>query len=279
MIKKAQGDERGYLRCAKVLLLEGKPEKALEIYAYGLKTLPHEHPRRGTLEQLHQKLEDRMLVNRQDPFTMLPLEMAAMVIKHFSFKQIVGILRVCKAWERFFGSMPHLWMKIDLTGARGKVPWTAVRSYIRRSKAMLTHAIIKNLATASTPKTLEFLSRCPRLEQLELWVDYDYKEIYNKFQGCKQLKNLTLSPNIPISHEYFGRLLVELPQLERIALWNVRCSSIDYLASDERPRSLPNMKSITLATQHPSSLAFPIDGFTVPGLLPVHQPVSFKVKY
>lgn len=62
MIKNAKEDERvsgdslisdyhsnhfqGYLRCAKVLLLEGKPEKALEIYAYGLKVLPSKHPRR-----------------------------------------------------------------------------------------------------------------------------------------------------------------------------------------------------------------------------------------
>jgi F-box/TPR repeat protein Pof3 len=37
---------QGYLRCAKVLLLEGKPDKALEIYAYGLKVLPSKHPRR-----------------------------------------------------------------------------------------------------------------------------------------------------------------------------------------------------------------------------------------
>jgi len=62
MIKKANQDERvsdaspisnyqsdhlqGYLRCAKVLILEGKPEKALEIYAYGLRVLPSKNPRR-----------------------------------------------------------------------------------------------------------------------------------------------------------------------------------------------------------------------------------------
>jgi F-box/TPR repeat protein Pof3 len=41
------------------------------------------------LEQLHKKLEDRMLLNRYDPFTMLPLEIAVLVIQQFSFKQIV----------------------------------------------------------------------------------------------------------------------------------------------------------------------------------------------
>lgn len=185
-----------------------------------------------------------------------------MVIQHFSFKQIVGILRVCKDWERFFGNMTHLWMQIDLSAARGKVPWTAVRTYIKRSKAMVAHATIKNLATASTPKTMEFLSRCPRLEHLELWVDCDYRQFLQTFMGCKQLKSLTLSPDIKIPHHCFGQLLIELPRLERIALWSVKPSSYDLNAW---PRSLPNLKSITLATQHPSSMSV-LPALTVPGL-------------
>lgn len=253
------------------MLLEGKPDKSLEIYAYGLKVLPGKHPRRELIEQLRKKLEGRMLLNRKDPFTILPLEIAGMVIQHFSFKQIVGILRVCKDWERFFGAMTHLWMSIDLSGARGKVPWTAIRSYIRRSKAMVTRAIIKNLATASTPKIMEFLSRCPRLEHLELWVDYGYKEFFEKFKGCKQLKSITLSPDIPIPHEYFGRLLVELPRLERIALWNVKPSTYGFTNSEWRPLVLPNMKSITLGTRQ---LASPsqVPALLLPGLGEIRFP-------
>ncbi|KAJ5464560.1 uncharacterized protein N7458_000246 [Penicillium daleae] len=268
MIKTAKDDERGYMRCGKVLLLEGKPEKAQEIYAYGLKMLPSEHPRRGMLEQLHKKLEDRMLLNRHDPFTMLPLEVAMLVVQQLSFKQIVGILRVCKDWERFFGSMTNLWMHIDLTGARGKVPWTAVRSYIRRSKAMLTHATIKNLSTASTPKTLEFLSRCPRLEHLELWVSHDCKDFYQKFKGSKKLKSLVLSADLPISHDYFGRLLADLPKLERIALWNVKSSNMDLYNSGQWPKYLPNLKSITLASRQnvPQPTAQHMPALSVPDL-------------
>lgn len=41
------------------------------------------------MEVLHKKLHDRMMLNRNDPFTMLPLELAAIVIRHFSFKNIV----------------------------------------------------------------------------------------------------------------------------------------------------------------------------------------------
>ncbi|KAJ5681466.1 uncharacterized protein N7477_001406 [Penicillium maclennaniae] len=257
MIKKGKDDDRGYLRCAKVLLLEGKPEKALEIYAYGLKVLPRKHPRREMMELLHKKLHDRMMLNRNDPFTMLPLEIAAMVIQHFTFKNIVAILR------------------IDLSGARGKVPWTAVRSYIRRSKAMLTRAIIKNLATPSTPKTMEFLSRCPRIEHLELWVDYDFKDFFQKFKGHKQLKNLTLSPDISVTHDNFGRLLIELPRLERIALWNVRPSTLAFIEGGHWPKSLSNLKSITLATQQIPTPPMTVPGVLLPNLLVDIEPRAY----
>ncbi|KAJ5979908.1 hypothetical protein N7481_007206 [Penicillium waksmanii] len=264
MIKQAKEDERGYLRCAKVLLLEAKPDKALEIYAYGLKVLPNGHPRRETMEQLHKKLEDRMNLNRKDPFTMLPLEIAALVIQHFSFKNIVGILRVCKSWERFFGNMRELWMKIDLSGARQKVPWTAVRAYIRRSRGLLTHATFKNLALPSTPKSIEFLSRCPRLEHLELWVNHDFKDIFRRFKGCKSLKNFILSAEVSVPHSCLEKLLTQFPKLERIELWSVKHSPLT-IGEGNWPQSLPNLRSITLATQQAVSTA-PPTALVIPNL-------------
>ena len=175
--------------------------------------------------------------------------------------------------------MQHLWMKLDLSGARGKVPWTAVRSYIRRSKGLVTHAIIGNLAVPSTSKTVEFLSRCPRLEHLELWISHDQKDIYEKFKGCKTLKSLVLSPDIASNRDYLGNFLRVLPRLERIELWNTRV----VLGSDLTwPRHLPNLKSITLASQqslqadvahyfHPVY----VPGIEVRGLELVRLPLSY----
>lgn len=186
-----------------------------------------------------------------------------------------AILRVCKSWDRFFTSMVNLWMKIDLSSARSKVPWTAVRSYIRRSKAMLTHATIKSLATASTAKSLEFLSRCPRLEHLELWVDADHRDIYEKFKGSKQLKSLTLSPDITFPHDYLGRLLVQLPRLENITIWNTKHSNMQFFQSGQWPKKLPNLKSLTLASKHPFPGNIYMHALTVPGLDLVFHPFVF----
>lgn len=102
------------MRCAKILLLEGKSDKALQVYEYGLKSLPSDHPNRkvghsetGTgsnlrytnncsknLEKLRDKLqgnvkliEDRLALSRRDPFSILPLEIAMFVLQALSFKQ------------------------------------------------------------------------------------------------------------------------------------------------------------------------------------------------
>lgn len=145
--------------------------------------------------------------------------------------------------------MQRLWMKIDLSGARGKIPWTAMRSYIRRSKGMVSHAIIKNLVGPSTRKAIEFLSRCPRLEHLELWVTHDQKDIYEKFKGCKTLKRLILSADIKSNSNYLKGFLTELPRLECIELWDIQ--EVPMMDMDGNwPRYLPNLRSITLASRH-----------------------------
>ncbi|KAJ5707947.1 hypothetical protein N7488_007748 [Penicillium malachiteum] len=275
MIKTANQDERGYLRCAKVLLLDGKPEKALEIYAYGLKTLGNKHPRREMLDQLHKKLQDRMLLNRKDPFTLLPLEMAMLVIQHFSFKQIVGIMRVCKGWQQFLGSLSHIWMNLDFSGARGNVSFNAVRSYIRRSRGLLTHATIKSLPVPQIQRSLEFLSRCPHLQHLELWVPYDQKEFFEKFKRCKKLKRMLFSADRTIPLDSVSRLLNELPKLEKLTIWSCGRPAVAAVPIGSWPSSLPNLKSITLATQQ-GVVDVTILPLRIPHLLSSQQPHPYQ---
>lgn len=45
------------------------------------------------LQQLHDKLQDKMASSKfRDPFDVLPLEIAVMVLRHFNFKQIVYVI-------------------------------------------------------------------------------------------------------------------------------------------------------------------------------------------
>lgn len=242
MIKTNKLDSRGYLRCAKVLLSDGKPDKALDVYAYALKTLPTCDPRRQLVEQLHNKLSSKVHAKCHDPFTVLPLEVVMMVVNHFNFKQIVAILRVSKKWDRFLSSIRSLWMRIDLSDARGKIHWPSVRAYIRRSKAMLTHAIVKNISTPSTQRVLEFFSRCPNLEHLEIWAQSKPDVLYDLYKSSKGLKTLIISGHTALPQETIGKFLQTLPLLERLEVHEAKPSN---LARVQWPEKLPSLKSIT----------------------------------
>ncbi|CAP96121.1 Pc21g12240 [Penicillium rubens Wisconsin 54-1255] len=259
MVKLAPNDDRGYLRLAKVLCLDGNFDKARDIYEYALQKVPADHPGRNVLTQLLKKLQDKLAGgNRRDPFTVLPLEVAELTLRRLSFKQIVAILRVCKGWNRFLGGLSSLWMHVDLTGARSRVPWTSVRNYIHRSRAQLTRATISNLVPSTTPKVLDMLSRCPHLEHLELMVPHNQpKEFYLKIKDFRHLKSIVCGSDISLSHACVGSILSTLSKLEKASFLRVW----DNPTRGPRPwpQHLPNMKSLTIASsqENPQGLSFP----------------------
>ncbi|KAE8351867.1 hypothetical protein BDV28DRAFT_10935 [Aspergillus coremiiformis] len=266
MIRNDKQDERGYLRCAKSLALEGKYDKALELYAYALKTLPSNHPRRELVEQTRIKLQNKLNEKCCDPFSVLPLEIAAMILDYFDFRQIVAILRVSKQWDQFLSAMREIWARLDFSNARCKIHWFSVRAFIRRSRYMLTHAIVKNISTASTEKVLGFLSRCPKLEHLELWAPFDCRTFYDLFRGSKCMKTLIISGQMPVPQEYIAKFLASLPLLEQIRIHKARTSPSSKV---KWPSALPHLRSIILGTTEGSWLT----GHTPALHIPRKQPL------
>ncbi|KAJ9289350.1 hypothetical protein DTO021C3_3176 [Paecilomyces variotii] len=263
MIKTDRSDERGYLRAAKILILNQKPDRALEMYAYGLRTLVSDHPRRHLLQQLHDKLGGKMASQFRDPFDHLPLELAVMVLKQFDFRQIVAILRVSKKWERFLSSLQELWMCIDLSRARKKVTSNAVRSYMRRSRGMLTHVVLDNISLPSVEKTLEFVSRCPRLQYLEARVAYRGDKFYALFKECKNLKTLIMSDEINIDHKRVGMFLSSLPLLERI---ECHANNASPFSEVSWPEKLPNLRAIALGANSVKRVFEYLQALHLPGI-------------
>ncbi|KAN0081983.1 hypothetical protein V8E54_003281 [Elaphomyces granulatus] len=245
IIQKNSQDERGYLRAAKVLVLNKKPDKALEMYAYGLKTLHDKHPRRQLLEQLHKKLRDQLTPIFRDPLEALPLEIVMMILQHFNFKQIVAILRVSKQWERLLSSLPKLWMNLDFSRARSVISLPAIRACINRSKAMLTHAIFVNISLPAVDKALLYLSRCPNLEYLDLQMPCKGERIYELFKTSKSLRTLIVSKDIPLSQRLLTGFLADLPALERIESHRTKLSPA---GSAVWPAEMPNLKAIALSS-------------------------------
>lgn len=179
-----------------------------------------------------------------------------------------AMLRVSNGWKKFLSSMTSLWLQLDFTRARGKVGWTSVRSYINYSKAMVTHAIVTNISAQSLQKTLEMLSRCPKLEHLELRQACDPQTLYNHFKGAKQLKTFVVSAETTVSHAFVVNILRTLPLLERIAFHRTRPSK-----RESWPLQLPNLKSVTLVSHGPEPASRFASAIDIPALQEVQHTV------
>ncbi|OJK01465.1 hypothetical protein ASPACDRAFT_116226 [Aspergillus aculeatus ATCC 16872] len=246
MVRKDTKDGRGILRYGQVLLLTGDRAKALKAYGYGLKSLSSDNPRRKLVLQMYCKVRDAASVKRLDPFSVLPLEVAMMVLRHLTFREIVTCTRVSKGWQQFL-SMRDLWMRLDLSEARRKVSSRSIRTYIQRSRTMLTHAMVTNIATTSHEKVLEYFSRCPKLESLEIGDPIQRHDgLYNQFKSCKQLKTLVVAKGTPVSQENIANFLGSLTNLERLEIHNAQPSPETKV---RWPSHLPNLRSITLSTE------------------------------
>ncbi|PYH97510.1 F-box domain protein [Aspergillus ellipticus CBS 707.79] len=264
MIRRDTKDGRGVLRYGQVLLLNGDRDKALKAYGYGLKTLPANHPRRKLVLQMYCKVKERASIKRLDPFGILPVELALMVLQHFTFRELAVLLRVSKGWNQLL-AVPELWMQVDFSEARRKVNWRSFRASIHRSRATLTHAVVTNTSAPFLDKILETLGRCPNLGHLEI-RDPLYQPIglYNFLKGATQLRTLIIAKETPVSQEYIAKLLTSLPRLERIEIQNAQPSSE---AAVRWPTQLPNLRSIILATETTVSLHGRVPALYIPPTL------------
>ena len=159
--------------------------------------------------------------------------------------------------------MRNTWLRMDLSEARGKIHWTSVRAYIRRSKGMLNHAIVKNISSPSTQRVLEYLSRCPQLDHLEFWDSHDPAAFYKLFLGSKRLKTLVVAAHTTITQERIAGFLYRLPLLERIEIHSTKPSIGERLSW---PLKLPNLKSITLGSKEPPPNALYSPALDIPAL-------------
>lgn len=134
---------------------------------------------------------------------------------------------------------------MDFSRARSTVSMPAIRSYIRRSRGLLTHATIDHVIPSAMDKVLELLSRCPDLTYLKVAGRYDGDKLYNLFKASKMLKALIISSDIPVTRSCMMKFLDHLPNLERLEVHQSHQSpDDDHLSSGK----LPNLKALALTT-------------------------------
>lgn len=250
-------------------------QKTIRDVRYGSRPQSEYRSNCQVLEQMHAKLQEKLVSKCYDPFSVFPLEIASMVLSHFDFRQIVyvllldylsnqprAILRVSKGWDRFLSSKRDLWMRLDFSTARSRIHWSSALACIKRSKAMLTQAVMANLTKASVHRVLEYVSRCPNLQHLELLTPSTSDSIHDLFKGCKSLRTLLVSADTVVSQSTITKLLSALPNLERI---EVRSTTKSRSSEAVWPQSLPNLKSITFGTLQASS---PVADYVPPLYIP-----------
>ena len=115
-------DATGYLRAGRVLVNMEKEPVALEIYTHGLKCIKHVGQGYELLRKVHKELMDKLCPPKSvDPMTVLPRELAEIIMNHLSFRQRMNACLVSKEWTKFVRSCPDLWSHLDLSNSRKKV--------------------------------------------------------------------------------------------------------------------------------------------------------------
>ena len=232
MIKLDKKDIKGYLRTASVLEKMEKQDVALGIYKYGMKNVPvgdknfkvraasHQSYYRSLtcsqlLQQLHDKTTRRLSPAKSvDPLTVLPVELAEMVLEYMSFKHTVNCMRVSKGWRDYLAKLPRLWVHLDLSGAKRPVSRSFVSKAVRRSDSKLTRVTVHRLERMDILKNIAIA--CKHLVELE-FISFPHalsESLIENVRYASSLKKLVIHPEISL--DTATQLFRYRPELEHV---------------------------------------------------------------
>ncbi|KAF2471054.1 uncharacterized protein BDR25DRAFT_286446 [Lindgomyces ingoldianus] len=169
MIKLDERDIRGYLRTGTELEKLSKPDKAVGIYALGMKKVPVYNKDFMILQARHDRLIRQLSpAHAIDPFVILPVELVDMVFDYMSFKDMVSCLRVCKFWKKFLINSTKRWIHLDFSEASRKCQVSSrfVRSALFRSQNQVQSLVVNRFGSYDVLRTMATL--CKGLTEITL---------------------------------------------------------------------------------------------------------------
>lgn len=207
-------DVTGYLRAAKVLQMQGKHAKALELYRYGIRNgADNAELLRGKENQLAWKLAPPKAA---DPFAQLPIELVEYVFREMSFRQTVNCMRVCKQWKALIGSLPDLWKKLDLSEARRPVKNTFISTCLTMSKLTIESATLRRLSDPEKAITA-LCKRCHNLRHVEILDGgLNSSPAVARFALATRLSSLKLGLEASVTQDAVSQLLATCPCISHL---------------------------------------------------------------
>jgi F-box/TPR repeat protein Pof3 len=166
-IRADKKDVRGYLRTGHALQKLDKLQTAVGIYKYGMKNVPITDNNFVLLQKLHNQLTRQLSPPKAtDPFTVLPVELAELVVCFLPFKNVVNCLRVSRGWKAYLVKRPNLWLDLDLSEATKPVSRNFIRRAVQYSENGVTRLTVHRFQ--HTDVLLNISTVCKGLEEVEI---------------------------------------------------------------------------------------------------------------
>jgi F-box/TPR repeat protein Pof3 len=152
------------------------------------------------LKKAHKECLDIVSPPRSvDPLTVLPRELAQIILEYLSFRQRMNVCLVSRGWNRYILSLPDLWSHLDLSEARKKVRSAFISKAINHGRIKLRKATLDRLYDPD--KVLTALVRNCRLEELTILdcSTIGSEAFVDAMKRSKNLKTLTFNPELTVS--------------------------------------------------------------------------------
>jgi F-box/TPR repeat protein Pof3 len=150
------------------------------------------------LQQLHDRLTRKLSpASAFDPLTVLPAELAEMVLEYCSFRHMVNCMRVSRGWRDYLSKLSKLWMHLDLSGARRPVPRSFINAAFKRSEFRMTRVTVHRFEHINVIRDL--VAAAKDLSELEL-ISLPHvldAMLVDIVKSAPKLKKFTIKEEIP----------------------------------------------------------------------------------
>ncbi|KAI9313854.1 hypothetical protein BX666DRAFT_551481 [Dichotomocladium elegans] len=220
MIKLQPTQSKGYLRAGKLLLIQGRAQKAANVYQRALKNVNRTDSRYAIIEKMvtQTKADAARVQQPYDLVKLLPYDILDMIFERVSFDRRVQCMAVCRSWRFFLLHWSGMWRELTLTHRMSIYAIKQYMSYVVGRCVRKITLIGQKKPRMSTVLQLIINRDCHYLERLELIHCEIPRDVFSRVIRlmCRKLQGLTLvNTGLPIK-VVFQDLLQACPTVSEL---------------------------------------------------------------